>query len=126
MRRSSARSWSGTRGCSRISTTSWSRTEVGRRLRVAHVITELVVGGAVDNTLLTCAGLDRARYEVHAIGGPGAWIDRARTSSDRVYVVPTLVRPIRPLVDARALLYLAALFDREQYDVVHTHSSKAG
>lgn len=99
---------------------------MARRLKVAHAITELVVGGAVDNTLLTCAGLDRARYEVHAIGGPGAWVERAGRSSDRTYVVPSLVRPIRPATDARALLDLLAIVRRERYDVVHTHSSKAG
>jgi glycosyltransferase involved in cell wall biosynthesis len=99
---------------------------VSSRVKVAHVITELVVGGAVDNTLLTCAGLDRRRYEVHAVGGPGQWEERARQSADRLYVVPSLTRPIRPPVDGRALLHLAALFARERYDVVHTHSSKAG
>jgi glycosyltransferase involved in cell wall biosynthesis len=85
-----------------------------------------VVGGAVDNTLLSAAGMDRQRWEVHVVGGPGAWIERARASSERVYVVPSLVRPIRPGIDARALIDLAALMRRERYDVVHTHSSKAG
>jgi glycosyltransferase involved in cell wall biosynthesis len=63
---------------------------------------------------------------VHAVGGPGAWEERARRSSDRTYVVPSLVRPIRPRQDARAVVELAALFARERYDIVHTHSSKAG
>ena len=40
--------------------------------------------------------------------------------------MPSLVRPIRPAVDARAVVELAALFGRERYEVVHTHSSKAG
>jgi glycosyltransferase involved in cell wall biosynthesis len=96
------------------------------RIKLAHVITELVVGGAVDNTLLSAAGMDRRRWEVHVVGGPGDWVDRARASSERVYVLPSLVRPIRPGTDARALLDLAALMRRERYDVVHTHSSKAG
>ncbi|TAK22289.1 MAG: glycosyltransferase family 1 protein [Chloroflexota bacterium] len=96
------------------------------RARIAHVITEFVVGGAVDNTLLSCAGLDRACYEVHAIGGPGAWEQRARDSADRVYVVPNLVRPIRPCSDIRAIWDLVQIFRRERYDIVHTHSSKAG
>src|SRR5205823_6409701 len=70
-----------------------------RRAKLAHVITELVVGGAVDNTLLSAAGMDHARWEVHVVGGPGGWVDRARGSSERVYVLPSLVRPIRPAVD---------------------------
>jgi glycosyltransferase involved in cell wall biosynthesis len=70
--------------------------------------------------------MDRRRWEVHVVGGPGAWVERARASGERVYVVPSLVRPIRPGADARALIDLAWLMRRERYDVVHTHSSKAG
>jgi len=40
--------------------------------------------------------------------------------------VPTLVRPIRPLTDLRALFALVRLFRGEKYHIVHTHSSKAG
>src|SRR5215212_3394767 len=96
------------------------------RLKLAHVITELVVGGAVDNTLLSAAGMDRRRWEVHVVGGPRAWVERARSSSERIYVLPSLVRAIRPGTDALALIDLSALMRRERYDVVHTHSSKAG
>ena len=36
-----------------------------RPLRVLHIITRLIVGGAQENTLLTSAGLDRMpEYEV--------------------------------------------------------------
>jgi len=96
------------------------------RRKIAHVITELVVGGAVDNTLLSAAGMDRRAWEVHVVGGPGGWVERARASSERVYVLPSLVRPIRPMADARALQDLSAIMRRERYDLVHTHSSKAG
>jgi len=37
-----------------------------------------------------------------------------------------LVRPIAPVTDAIALAKLTAFFRRGRYDVVHTHSSKAG
>src|SRR5579884_238799 len=97
-----------------------------RRPKIAHVITELVVGGAVDNTLLSAAGMDRSRWEVHVVGAPGAWVDRARAAAERVYVVPSMARPSRPAADARALMHLVALMRRERYDIVHTHSSKAG
>lgn len=96
------------------------------RPKIAHVITELVVGGAVDNTLLSAAGMDRRAWEVHLVGGPGGWVERAQASSERVYVLRSLVRPIAPAADARALLDLVAIMRRERYDLVHTHSSKAG
>src|SRR4029078_10657327 len=40
--------------------------------------------------------------------------------------IPCLVRPIRPLTDAVALWRLYRLFRQERFEIVHTHSSKAG
>ena len=41
------------------------------RIRVVHVITRLILGGAQENTLLTVEGLDRMPvYEVTLISGP--------------------------------------------------------
>jgi glycosyltransferase involved in cell wall biosynthesis len=40
--------------------------------------------------------------------------------------VPSLVHPISPLADIRALLELVSTFRRLKPDVVHTHQSKAG
>src|SRR4029079_4163983 len=40
--------------------------------------------------------------------------------------VPSLDRPIRPWKDQRAFFELKRLFERERFDIVHTHSSKPG
>lgn len=97
------------------------------RRKVLHLITHLGVGGAQDNTLSTVEHLDRTRYEVHLASAPGGdWEERGRSVSDRFFVVPHLVREIRPAGDARALGELVSLLRQEEYDIVHTHSSKAG
>src|SRR4026207_130382 len=101
-----------------------------QRPRVGHVITRLILGGAQENTLHTVVG-QRADYGVTLVigvddGTEGTLRDRAAAANVRMLVVPTLVRPIRPLTDIRALVALVRILRREQFDVVHTHSSKAG
>lgn len=59
-------------------------------------------------------------------GTEGTLLDRARAAAVNIVVVPTLVRPIRPLTDLRALAALVKLLRDGRYEIVHTHSSKAG
>ena len=40
--------------------------------------------------------------------------------------MPSLMRPIKPLTDAKAFWDLCRLYRRERFEIVHTHSSKAG
>ncbi|MBI3089800.1 MAG: glycosyltransferase [Candidatus Tectomicrobia bacterium] len=101
------------------------------RWRVLHIITRLDAGGSSENTLLTVCGLDKERYEVHlAVGrteeGLGAARARLRRAGVPLLVVPALHRDIAPAADARALLNLWRYLRRKRYDLVHTHSSKAG
>ncbi|HYS78173.1 MAG TPA: glycosyltransferase family 4 protein [Candidatus Dormibacteraeota bacterium] len=97
-----------------------------RRVRVCHVITLLEPGGAQDNTLYTVSHLD-ARFLPSLVCGPGGVLDgEARRLGVPLRFLPSLARPIRPHLDALALLRLARLFREERPDIVHTHSSKAG
>lgn len=105
---------------------------MAERVRVAHVITRLILGGAQENTLLTAIGQHQdPRYDVTLIVGADDEVEgnlhaQAAAAGLRVVTIPSLLRPIRPLADVRALLALRALFRRERYHIVHTHSSKAG
>ena len=93
-------------------------------IRVLHVITHLGQGGATDNTLLTVAGLNRSRYRVDLVAGPGALEERARAAADRLVVLPTLRRDLLALADLRAAIALWRMV--REYDVIHTHTAKAG
>lgn len=100
-------------------------------MHICHVITRLIVGGAQENTLLTCAGLHERGHEVTLVSGPtrgpeGSLVPEARRAGYRYIECPELVRAINPWLDARAQRELTALFSRLKPDVVHTHSSKAG
>lgn len=100
-------------------------------MHICHVITRLIIGGAQENTLLTCEGLAQRGYQVTLISGPtegpeGSLVPRARGGGFRFLELPELVRAVHPWKDLRARARLRALFQRLRPDVVHTHSSKAG
>ena len=100
-------------------------------IRVLHIITRLIVGGAQENTLLSVEGLDRlAEYEVTLVTGvdngpEGDLLGRARRTT-RLVIVPELGRSINPLSDVVAFYKLYRVIRTGRYHIVHTHSSKAG
>src|ERR1017187_1131045 len=108
------------------------RTQGRAQMRIVHVITRLILGGAQENTLLTVDELHhRYHDDVTLITGPaegpeGDLFDRAAGRNLKVEVMPELVRPIRPWVDQKAYWRLRSAFRRLRPEVVHTHSSKAG
>ena len=101
-------------------------------MRIVHVITRLILGGAQENTLLTLDGLHhRHGDDVTLITGPaegpeGDLFGKAVRRGLKVEVMPELVRAIRPGTDARAYRLLRESIRRLAPEVVHTHSSKAG
>lgn len=106
-------------------------TASSRRIRVTEVITRLIVGGAQETAILTCARLDPERFEAGLVTGPqtgpeGSLHGWARELDVRLDVEPSLVRELSPVRDLLALFRLWRRFRRECPDVVHTHSSKAG
>jgi glycosyltransferase involved in cell wall biosynthesis len=96
-----------------------------------HVITRMILGGAQENTLLTCQGLIARGHDVLLLTGPtrgpeGELLGEAARRGVPVEEVPSLVRPISPLRDLAARGDLFERFRRLGPRVVHTHSSKAG
>jgi glycosyltransferase involved in cell wall biosynthesis len=100
------------------------RDQVAEPVGVLHVITHLDQGGAQENTLLTVAGLDRDRYRVDLLAGPGELEERAAAAADRLLVVPSFRRALVSPSDLRVAATLWRLVGG--YQVVHTHGSKAG
>lgn len=98
-----------------------------RKVKVLHVITQLVIGGAQDNTILTLEKHDRTSYEVHLASNPnGEWLERAENATDYFHPLPELVPPISFIQDIKCVFSLVRLIRSENIDIVHTHSSKAG
>jgi glycosyltransferase involved in cell wall biosynthesis len=101
-------------------------------MRVTHIITRLVIGGAQENTVATVLGL-RHKPDIHIrlISGPTAGSEGSMESSfaicpETLTIVPDLIRPVHPWKDVSALLQLTRILRGDLPDVVHTHSGKAG
>jgi glycosyltransferase involved in cell wall biosynthesis len=101
-------------------------------MKIVHIITRLILGGAQENTLLTVDGLHHTfGDDVTLITGPaegpeGDLFERAKQRQLKVELMPELIRAIRPSTDLKAYRELRRSIARLKPEVVHTHSSKAG
>lgn len=100
-------------------------------MKIVHIITRLILGGAQENTLITCKLLVERGHEVTLITGPaigpeGALFEQTKTAGYKTIVLDELRREINPFVDIPAYFKLKAMLKELQPDIVHTHSAKAG
>ena len=100
-------------------------------MRICHVITRMIVGGAQENTLFTVRGHLEHGHETVLVTGPtrgpeGKLLEHEAPPGLKVVTNDHLVRELNPVQDWLAYRTLRAYFAAERFDVVHTHSSKAG
>jgi glycosyltransferase involved in cell wall biosynthesis len=91
----------------------------------------LILGGAQENTLITCKLLAQRGHDVTLITGPaigpeGELFNQTKNQKYNVIVVPKLIRAICPLYDIVSYFQIKRLLKRLKPDIVHTHSAKAG
>jgi glycosyltransferase involved in cell wall biosynthesis len=91
----------------------------------------LILGGAQENTLITCRLLAERGHDVTLITGPaigpeGELFNQTKNQKYNVIVIPKLIRAICPLYDTISYCQIKKHLKRLEPDVVHTHSAKAG
>ncbi len=102
------------------------------RVRVVHVITRMILGGAQEDALLALKGLrDSGAYEVGLVTGPetgaeGELLSRARALGIPVRIVRPMRRAVRPALDLLAAAGLRRILAEATPAIVQSHSSKAG
>lgn len=99
--------------------------------KILHIITRLDPGGSTENTIATVQHLAGRRHEVTLASGPHKDLpaelrEGLRLKGVRYRVLPHLVRSVSPVHDVICLFLLWRLIRKEKFDLVHTHSSKAG
>ena len=101
-------------------------------MRIAHIITRMILGGAQENTLFCCEDLMR-RYgdDVLLVTGPsigpeGSLLDRARAGGVPLKMIDPLRRAIHPARDMAGYLEIKKTLRQFKPDVVHTHCAKGG
>ena len=72
-------------------------------MKICHVITRLIIGGAQENTLLTCRGLVERGHDVTLIAGPetgpeGSLWNEAKQSGCNLITVDSLRRSVHPFL----------------------------
>lgn len=100
-------------------------------MRIVHIITRLILGGAQENTLLSVEGLMKRSHRVSLVSGPaigpeGQLVERAMSHGVDLVLLGSLRRAINPFLDLAAFIFLVRYLKQTRPDVVHTHSSKAG
>ena len=101
-------------------------------MRIAHVITRLILGGAQENTVFACEDLMRIYGdEVLLVTGPplgpeGSLLDRARAAGIPLEIISPLHRAINPWRDLLSYRKIKRALADFRPDVVHTHSAKGG
>ncbi|MEK6732733.1 MAG: glycosyltransferase, partial [Candidatus Omnitrophota bacterium] len=98
-----------------------------KKIKVLHLITRLISGGAQGTALAIANGLDRNRFDVTFACGPQDF-DRAMAARwDRdLIIIPDLIREIHLLKDIKALIQLYFFLKKRKFDIINTHTSKAG
>ncbi|UCE47475.1 MAG: glycosyltransferase, partial [Phycisphaerales bacterium] len=100
-------------------------------MKIVHIITRLIVGGAQENTLITCRLLAERGHDVTLITGPalgpeGELFNQTKGQDYKLVAVDRLRRAINPYNDVVSYFQIKRLLRELRPDIVHTHSAKAG
>jgi glycosyltransferase involved in cell wall biosynthesis len=101
------------------------------RLKVLHIITRLDKGGSATGTLWAVARLDKSRYDTFLISGRTHDPDGEVAGFLKKYgiaycFIDELQRELSLGWDIKAFFKLYFFIRKGKFDLVHTHSSKAG
>jgi glycosyltransferase involved in cell wall biosynthesis len=105
---------------------SMSPRRHARPLKVLHVVGDSRYGGAATIILGLGRVAQEEGWQADVLTTDPVFQDAVREQGLGLVDLDVLHREIRPLWDLAGLFRLCAFMRREQYDIVHTHTSKGG
>ena len=96
------------------------------RVRLLHIVGGSSFGGAAKIILRLAARMKAEGWETDILSTDPVFAEAARQLGIGVIGLDVIRREIRPWWDLRGLMRLYRFLRHERYDVVHTHTSKAG
>jgi len=105
--------------------------DVDKILKIVHIITRLILGGAQENTLITCKLLAQRGHDVTLITGPaigpeGELFNQTLGHGYKVAVIDRLRRAINPYNDIVSYVQLKRLLRKYWADSPATRSKANG
>lgn len=95
-------------------------------LKILHIITKLELGGAQKNTIFTVEHLQQKCRTDLLCGSGGMLDDCAKKKITNIYFIKELIREINIVKDIKAFFKIFNYIKKNNFNIVHTHSSKAG
>lgn len=98
------------------------------KINILYLITKLELGGAQKQLLTLISGLDKERFAVFLFTAKKGLMLSDVSSIDGLILARSrwLERPVNPFKDILAFLEICAFIKKNNIQIVHTHSSKAG
>ncbi|MCM8798319.1 MAG: glycosyltransferase family 4 protein [Candidatus Omnitrophica bacterium] len=99
-----------------------------KKFKILHIITHLELGGAQKTTLRIIQGLNQQVFEIHLLTSPFGYLVKElhKIEGVKFKLIPALRRELNLLNDIIAFLIMLHYIRKNQFDIVHTHSPKAG
>lgn len=94
-------------------------------MRICHVITKPELGGAQLTVLNIVSNLPKDKYGLSIITSPRGILS-PEFKDIKAHFSPFLTRPINPIADIIAFVHIWFIYRSFKFNIVHTHSSKAG
>lgn len=101
------------------------------KVKLLYIITRLDRGGSSEMVLLTLLRLNQEKFDITIMSGPSRepdekLIESVKKKGVRFIFDSFLVRGPSPVKDFLTLLKIFFLIKKEKFDIIHTHTSKAG
>lgn len=95
-------------------------------MRVLHVITRAVPAGAQTHVVTLIEGMPPKTDIAIVVGEEGYLTERSRQAGAEVFIVPELIRSMRPDVNLRAVMAIRKIIKRWRPTLLHAHCLNAG